>query len=87
MLPPLSLFFMCLVLVPQTRESALASANPALGACNVPKGSDGAMIWGCRCPIHGERAKPLDRAAAAAHFDCCVLSLCLWLCFVCGSNF
>ncbi len=31
------------------------------------------MIWGRRCPIHGERAKLLDRAAVAAHFDCCVL--------------
>ncbi len=31
------------------------------------------MIWERRCPIHGERAKPIDRAAVAAHFDCCVL--------------
>jgi hypothetical protein len=45
------------------------------------------MIWGRRCPIHGEGAKPLDRAAAAAHVDCCVLCVCLWLCFVCGGNF
>jgi hypothetical protein len=45
------------------------------------------MIWGRRFPIHGERAKPLDKAAAAAHVDCCVLCVCLRLCFVCGSNF
>ncbi len=66
----------------QTREPAIMCANPALDSCNEPIGSDGAMIWGCHCPIHGERAKPLDRAAAAAHVDCCVLCVCLWLCFV-----
>ncbi len=44
------------------------------------------MIWGRRCPIHGRRAKLLDRAAAAAHVDCCVLCVCLWLCLVCGSD-
>ncbi len=71
----------------QTREPAIACAKPALDACNKLIGSDGAMILGHRCPIHGKRAKPLDRAAAAAHVDCCVLCLCLWLCFVCGSNF
>jgi hypothetical protein len=42
------------------------------------------MIWGCCYPIHGERAKPLDRVAAAAHFDCvscvcvCGCMLCVW---------
>ncbi len=39
------------------------------------------MIWGRRCPIHRERAKLLDRAVAA-HVDCCVLCVQLWLCFV-----
>jgi hypothetical protein len=37
------------------------------------------MIWGRCCSIHGERAKLLDRAAAAAHVGCCV---CCVLCFV-----
>ncbi len=60
----------------------VACANPALDACNKPIGSNGAMIWGRCCHIHGERAKPLDRAAAAAHVDCCVLCVCLWLCLV-----
>ncbi len=84
---PLSLWFlMFLVLIPKSREPAIAIANPALDACNRTIGSNGAMIWGRRCPIHGERAKPLDRAAAA-HFDCCVLCVCLWLCFVWGGNF
>ncbi len=72
-MPPLSLYLsMCLKSLSQTREPALACANPALGACNGPIGSNGAMICGRRCPIHGERAKPLDRAAAAAHVGCCV---------------
>jgi hypothetical protein len=57
-------------------------ANPSLDACNEPIGSNGAMIWGRRCPIHGERAKLLDRAVAPAHVDCCVLCVCLWLCLV-----
>ncbi len=84
---PLSLcFLMCLVLLAQTREPAIAIANPALDACNRPIGSDGAMIWGHHCCVNGERAKPLERAAAAAHFDCCVLCVCVWLCFVCESN-
>ncbi len=78
---------MCLVLLPQTREPAIAIVNPALDAFNRLTGSDGAMIWGHHCPINGERAKPLDRVAAAAHFDCCVLYVCLWLCVVCGSDF
>ncbi len=86
--PPLSLYFlMRVVLLPQTREPAATIVNPALFACNGPIGSNGAMTWGRRCPIHGERTKPMDRSAAAACFDCCVLCLCLWLCFVCGSNF
>jgi hypothetical protein len=37
------------------------------------------MIFGRRCPICGERAKQLDRAAAAAHVGYCV---CCVLCFV-----
>jgi hypothetical protein len=86
--PPLSLYFlMWLKNLSQTREPAVAFANPALGACNGPIGSNCAMILGHRCPIHGKRAKPLDRAAAAAHVDFCVLCVCLWLCFVCGSDF
>ncbi len=36
------------------------------------------MIGGRRCPIHRERAKPLEWAMAAAHVDCCVL------CVFCG---
>jgi hypothetical protein len=67
-------------------EQAIAIANPVLDACNGP-GSNHAMIWGHSCPIHGERVKPLDRAAMAVHFDCCVLCMCMWLYFVCGSNF
>jgi hypothetical protein len=87
-MPPLSLYFlMWLQNLSQTREPAVACANPALDACNKAIGSNGAMIWGHHCPIHGKRAKPLDRAAVAAHVDCCVLCVCLWLCFVCGSNF
>jgi hypothetical protein len=81
--PPPSLYFlMCLVSLPQTREPALASMNPVLGTCGGPIESNGAMIWGRRCPIQGERAKLLDRAVAATHFDCCVLCKYLWLCFV-----
>ncbi len=73
-MPPLSLYFlMCLQNLSQTREPAVTCANPALEACNKPIGSDGMMIWGRRCPIHGERAKPLERAMVAAHVDCCVL--------------
>jgi hypothetical protein len=46
-MPHLSLYFlMCVVLPPQTREPAVASRNPALGACNGPIGSNGAMIGG-----------------------------------------
>jgi hypothetical protein len=81
-MPSLSLYFlMWLQNLSQTREPAIACAYTALDACNEPIGSDGAMIWERRCPIHGERATPLDRAAtAAAHVDCCVLCVCLWLC-------
>jgi hypothetical protein len=43
-----------------------------LDAYNKPIESNGAMIWGRHCPIHGERAKPLDRAAVAAHVVVCV---------------
>jgi hypothetical protein len=66
-----------------TRKPAIACANPVLNACNEPIGSDGTMIWGCHCPIHGERAKPLDRAAAAAHVDCCVLFVCVFVAVFC----
>jgi hypothetical protein len=85
---PLSLYFlMRVVLLPQTREPAIMIANPALDTCNKPIGSDSVMIWGQRCPIHGERAKPLDRAATAAHFDCCVL-VCVCDCVLCvGATF
>jgi hypothetical protein len=70
-MPPLSLYFlMWLKNLSQTREPAVACANPALDACNKPIGSNSGMIWGHHCPIHGERAKPLDRVAAAAHVDC-----------------
>ncbi len=91
-MPPLSLYFLIwLQNLSQTREQAVVCANPALDACNEPIGSKGMMIWRRCCPIHGERAKPLDRAAVAAHVDCCVLCVCVsgcvWLCFVCGSNF
>jgi hypothetical protein len=87
--PPLSLcFLMYLVLSPQTREPAVAIANPALDACNRLIGSNGAMIWGCRCHVNGERAKPLDGAVAAAHFDCCVLCVYLWFSILCvGATF
>jgi hypothetical protein len=71
-------FLMHVISLPQTREPVVAIANPVLDACNRPIGSNGAMIWGRHCPIHGERAKPLERAAVAAHFDCCVLCVCLW---------
>jgi hypothetical protein len=52
--PTLSLFLMFLVSLLQTREPAITSANPALGACNGPIGSNGTVIWGRCCPIHGE---------------------------------
>jgi hypothetical protein len=74
----------------QTRELAVACANPALDACNEPIGSDGAMIWGRHCPIHGERAKPLvgRRRLLMLIVVCCVCVCgCVWLCFVCWSDF
>ncbi len=71
--PSISLFLMWLQNLSQTMEPAITCANPALDAYNEPIESDDAMIWGRRCPIHGERAKLLDRAVAAAHVDCCVL--------------
>jgi hypothetical protein len=73
---------------PQTREPDVAIANPAQDDCNGPIGSNGAMIWGRRCPIHGERAKPLERVAAAAHYDCCVCCVCVCGCVLCvGATF
>jgi hypothetical protein len=82
-MPPLSLYFLMRVASsPQTREPAAAIGNPAQDTCNGPIGSNGTMIWGRHCPIHGERAKLLDRVAAAAHFDCVVavfvVVFCVW---------
>ncbi len=75
---------MRVALSPQTREPDIAIANPVQDTCNGPMGSNGVMIWGCRRPIHGERAKPLDRVAAAAHFDCCVLCvMCVFVVVFC----
>ncbi len=44
------------------------------------------LPYSSHCPIHGERAKPLDMAVAAAHVDCCVLCVCLWLCLWVGAT-
>jgi hypothetical protein len=70
---------MCLVWAPQTRGPITASANSTMRALWRHMGSYGMKIWGRRCPTHGERAKPLDRVVAAAHFDCCVC-VCGWFC-------
>ncbi len=74
-------FLMCFVCAPQTSDPTPASANVKARALSilfwravVPK------IWEYHCPIHGESAKPLNRAAAAAHFDCCV---CVCGCVLC----
>ncbi len=66
------------VLSPQTREPAVLSANPTLGACNGPIGSYGAMIWGHHCPINVERAKPLENRVDADHVNCCALCCIVW---------
>ncbi len=84
---PISLFFDVSCFVAPNKGTSCRHCKPSAGRLQQTYRSIGAMIWGCRCPINGERAKPLDRVAAAAHFDCCVLCVCLWLCFVRGSNF
>ncbi len=84
--PPPSLFFDVFCLRPLNKWSNTGdwklegsrSFNTLLGSC-------GAKIWGHHCLIHRERAKPLDRAAVAAHFDCCV---CVSGCALCeGATF
>ncbi len=79
--PLLSLcFLMCLVLLPQTRELAIVSANPVLGSCNEPIGSDSAMIWWRCCPIHGERGKAAGGLGGSSPcwLLCVVLCCVLW---------
>jgi hypothetical protein len=86
--PPSLYFLMPIVLLPQTRELAVVITNLVLDACNRSIGSDGMMIWERRCHIHGERAKLLGRAAASAHFDCCVCCVCVCGCVLCvGATF
>jgi hypothetical protein len=52
-MPPLSLYFlMWLQNLSQTREPAVACANPALDACNEPIGSDGKEpVIACANPV------------------------------------
>ncbi len=50
-------------------------------AFHEPIGISNAMVWGHRCPTHGEKAKPLEGRAAEAHFGSCVF-VCLCVCVV-----
>jgi hypothetical protein len=80
--PPISLLFNVASKFILNKGTGRHVRKLVLEACKEPIESNGAMIWGHHCPIHGERAMPLDRAAAAAHVDCCVLCVCLWLSLV-----
>jgi hypothetical protein len=56
--PGVSLYFlMCLHLVPQTGERAIAPQNPTTGALRGTRGSCGTIGWGHRYSAHGERGQ------------------------------
>ena len=63
--PPSSLFFRRLALVPQTREPTVAPPNPTARALPKPIESGNTMIWWCRWPTHGGRGlNPVEGRAA-----------------------
>jgi hypothetical protein len=56
--PGVSLYFlMCLHLAPQTGEPAIAPPNSTTGALRGTIGSRGAIGWGHRYSVHGERGQ------------------------------
>ncbi len=80
-------FLMCFVCAPPPNKwfSTRECKFEGLRSFNTLLGSRSSEIWGHHCLIHPERAKLLDKAAAAAHFDCCV---CVCGCVLCvGATF
>ncbi len=85
--PRISLFFDAHWFVALNKGTSHRDRKPSTGRLQRTYREQRRNDLGHCCPIHGERAKPQDRAVAAAHFYCCVLCVCLWLCFVCRFDF
>jgi hypothetical protein len=80
--PPISLFLYASLFGAPNRQTSHRAAKPDHGRLAWDIGSSGAIGWWRQQPAHEERGpSPLKGRAAAAHVDCCVLSLCfvLWL--------
>jgi hypothetical protein len=80
--PPISLFFYVASKFIPNKGTSRRVRRPSAGRLQKTHRERRRNDLRCRCSIHGETAKLLDRVAVAAHVDCCVLCVCLWLCLV-----
>jgi hypothetical protein len=85
--PPISLFFDAHCIVVPNKGTSCHNRDPSAGRLQRTHREQQCNDLGVRLPYYRARAKPLDGATEAARFGCCVLCVCLWLYFVCGSNF